>query len=465
MQTHFTPEQLANPRIAEADKILRSCVHCGFCTATCPTYLIRGDERDSPRGRIYLIKDMFEGAKPASGEVSYHIDRCLSCLSCMTTCPSGVDYMHLIDLARAHVEDTGRRSAKTKITRRLIASIVPYPGRFRLAMLGAVAAKPFAGLIARAGFKELAAMVRLAQMPRMKRLRVAGQAAAGGHENASRADSEANSPIKGRVLLLAGCAQPVLRPEINTATVRLLERFGYEVVVPRDAGCCGALTTHMGRAAAGKAQARRNIRAWTSAMQDAPVDAIIINASGCGTTVKDYGHMFAGGDPVIAAQAERIASMTLDITEFFDRIDIGAPERWSSLRVAYHSACSMQHGQRITEPPRTLLKKAGFSISEIPEGHICCGSAGTYNMLQPELSGELRDRKIANIHKVTPDLVATGNIGCMAQLQPGLDIPVVHTVELLDWAYGGPCPRGLEVYRDRISDVPEEAGLAQRGAV
>ncbi|MEO0618280.1 MAG: glycolate oxidase subunit GlcF [Pseudomonadota bacterium] len=450
MQTNFSIAQLADPRIAEANDILRTCVHCGMCTATCPTYLIQGDERDSPRGRIYLIKDMFEGNKPASGEVSHHIDRCLSCLSCMTTCPSGVDYMHLVDHARAHIEETAPRPARMRLMRSLIANVVPYPGRFRLSLLGALVARPFAGLVAKAGLPELAAMLRLARRPRLsfaaKRLARSGGAVA--------ADGE----IKGRVLFLAGCAQPVLRPETNTATVRMLRRAGYEVHIAKGAGCCGALTAHMGREAAGKAQAKRNISAWVAAMQDAPIDAIIINASGCGTTIKDYGHMFASDpDPELRAQAERISVLAQDVSEFLDSAELGAPERWSSLRVAYHSACSLQHGQQISDPPRNLLRKAGFSISEIPEGHICCGSAGTYNMLQPELSMKLRDRKVTNIARVSPDVVATGNIGCMTQLSAGMATPIVHTVELIDWAYGGPCPKGLEAYRGRVSAVPEEA--------
>ncbi|MGI9407975.1 MAG: heterodisulfide reductase-related iron-sulfur binding cluster, partial [Hyphomicrobiaceae bacterium] len=339
---------------------------------------------------------------------------------------------------------TGSRSTPKKMTRSLLARIVPYPGRFRLAMLAGFLAKPFAGLFAKSGFSELGAMVRLAQFPRTKSLKL-------------KKPEPGDTTIRGRVLFLAGCAQPVLRPETNLATVRMLERFGYEVVVPSGAGCCGALTVHMGREAAGKAQARRNIEAWTRAMQDAPVDAIIINASGCGTTVKDYGHLFARDDDTIRSQAERVAGLAKDITEFLAGIDLGAPQRWTALNVAYHSACSMQHGQKITKQPRDLLRKAGYAVSEIPEGHICCGSAGTYNMLQPELAGKLRDRKVANIRSVTPDLVATGNIGCLTQLQSGMDIPVVHTVELLDWSWGGPCPRGLEAFRDRVTEVPDEA--------
>ncbi|MEL6289556.1 MAG: heterodisulfide reductase-related iron-sulfur binding cluster [Pseudomonadota bacterium] len=456
MQTNFTAEQLADPRIAEANAILRTCVHCGLCQATCPTYLVQGDERDSPRGRIYLMKDMFEGAKPASNEVSHHIDRCLSCLSCMTTCPSGVDYMHLVDLARAHVEDTGERPARTRLMRALIAAVVPYPGRFRLALLGALVAKPFAGVVERLGLRELAAMLRLAQRPRIfPRARPRRQPIKS--RRASSTAQETATAARGRVLFLEGCAQPVLRPETNAATIRLIERLGYEVVIARGAGCCGALTAHMGRETEGRAHARRTIRAWIGAMQDAPIDAIVVNASGCGTTVKDYGHMFADADPETRAQAERISELTMDISEFLASAGVGAPERFSSLRVAYHSACSLQHGQQLNDPPRDLLRKAGFSIVEVPEGHICCGSAGTYNMLQPELSGKLRARKVANIERVTPDLVATGNIGCMTQLAGGLDVPVVHTVELLDWAYGGPVPRGLEGIADRVVNVPEEA--------
>ncbi len=442
MQTHFTLEQLADPRLKEADEILRRCVHCGFCTATCPTYLLLGDERDSPRGRIYLIKDMLEGNHKASEAVATHVDRCLSCLSCMTTCPSGVDYMHLVDLARVRVNETHVRKLPVRIARRLLRIIVPYAGRFRWALRGALLGRGFAGVIERLGFKEVAAMLRMA--PRRLGARAEHQlpgtfAATGGR--------------KRRVILLGGCAQKVLRPAINDATIRLLNRAGVEVVVPEGEGCCGALVQHMGHENDARGFARHNIEAWEKAIDMAPVDAILINTSGCGTTVKDYGHMFAG-DARYSERAKRIGGMAADISEYLASLDLGAPQRWSSLRIAYQSACSLQHGQRVTDLPFKLLRTAGFSVTGLAEAHICCGSAGTYNILQPELSAELRARKVANIEAASPEIVASGNIGCISQLAPALEMPIVHTVELLDWAYGGPCPAGLDHFATRMSDVP-----------
>lgn len=445
MQTEFKAIQLSDPRTAEVERILRKCVHCGLCTATCPTYVLLGDERDSPRGRIYLIKDMFERGRAATPAVQRHVDRCLSCLSCTTTCPSGVDYMHLVDHARAHIEDTGRRSLKERLVRRLLATVLPHPHRFRWALTGARLARPFLGLIRRIAPKEVVAMLELAPMSLTRRPAFAGPGTA-----ATRAER------RKRVILLAGCAQQVLRPEINDATIRLLARRGVDVEVAPNAGCCGALVHHMGMEAAGREMARRNVEAWCKVMGKGgvPVDAVVINASGCGTTVKDYGHMLKR-DPDYAEAAARIAGMTRDVTEFLAAYDMGPPKRWSSLRVAYHSACSMQHGQRIAEEPRQLLRNAGFSVAEVPEGHLCCGSAGAYNILQPEIARDLRDRKVGNIASVRPDIVATGNIGCIAQLAPAMRVPVAHTVELLDWAYGGPVPRGLEHLAAQVHEVPE----------
>jgi len=443
MQTNFTAEQLKDPRLDEVDRILRRCVHCGLCTAVCSTYVILGDERDSPRGRIYLMKDMFEGGKAASDEVGYHVDRCLSCLSCMTTCPGGVDYMHLVDLARIHIHETGRRGIKDRLIRRMLAGIVPYPGRFRAALTLAPLARPFTNLMRRVGLKELAAMLELAPRRRARGAKFTGPGTA-----ATKAER------RSRVIMLAGCAQQVLRPEINDATIRLLARRGVDVEIAPNAGCCGALVHHIGREAEALHQVRRNVDAWTRVMAKGPVDAIIINASGCGTTVKDYGHMLAR-DPAYAERAARISALTKDVTEFLSQYDLGPPKRWSSIRVAYHSACSLQHGQGVTDDPKILLKKAGFSVVDVPEGHICCGSAGTYNILQPELSGQLRERKTKNIRSVKPDVVAAGNIGCITHLAGGLDVPIAHTVELLDWAFGGPVPHGLEPLERFMTDVPE----------
>jgi glycolate oxidase iron-sulfur subunit len=443
MQTNFTAEQLSDPRLKEADRILRRCVHCGLCTAVCSTYVVLGDERDSPRGRIYLMKDMFEGGREPSVEVRRHIDRCLSCLSCMTTCPSGVDYMHLVDHARAYIEERAPRPAKERMMRQLLARIVPYPRRFRWALRAAPLARPFRGLMRRAGFKELATMIDMAPavLPRSAHFAGPGTAAT-------------KSERRARVILLAGCAQQVLRPSINDATIRMLARRGIDVVVAPGAGCCGALVHHLGREEEAKDQARRNIDAWMKEIGKGPVDAVIVNASGCGTVVKDYGHLLAD-DPAYAAKAKQIADMARDVSEFVAGVGIGAPVRWSSIKVAYHSACSLQHGQRITDDPKALLTQAGFSVVDVPEGHICCGSAGTYNILQPEIATQLRDRKVQNIKTTRPDVVAAGNIGCITQLAGGMSIPVVHTAELLDWAYGGPVPRGLESLAEFVTDVPK----------
>lgn len=427
MQTNFTLAQLEDPDVAAANEILRKCVHCGFCTATCPTYVTLGDELDSPRGRIYQIKDMLEGDKPASPQLVKHIDRCLSCLSCMTTCPSGVHYMHLVDLARARIHETFERPVLDRWLRRVLAFILPKPRLFRLALLGAWLGKPLLkGLPG-----PLGAMFRMAPstIPRP-----------------SPQDAPQSIPAEGarkaRVALMTGCAQQVLQPQINEATVRLLTRLGVEVVVADGAGCCGALVHHMGDTQTSHQQAAANIRAWMGEKAGAGLDAIIINASGCGTTVKDYGYMFRN-DPTLAAEAAAISGMTLDITEFLAKFGLPESVRKPDLTVAYHSACSMQHGQKITDLPKLLLGDAGFTVVSPREGHLCCGSAGTYNLLQPDLADRLKTRKVRNIEATKPDLIAAGNIGCIQQIAGGTELPVVHTVELLDWVTGGPKPKGL----------------------
>lgn len=440
MQTNFTPAQLTDAAVAESEKILRKCVHCGFCTATCPTFALLGDELDSPRGRIYLIKDMLENDRPADARTVKHIDRCLSCLSCMTTCPSGVHYMHLVDHARAHIERTYRRPLTDRLVRNLLAVILPYPRRFRLALAGAFFFRPLSGLFKSAGgpFAKLGAMLDLAPASAPRRSELEGPGVFGAERPQK----------KGRVALLSGCAQPVLKPSINAATIRLLQRAGYEVVLPKGEGCCGALVHHMGKEHNALVDARRNVDVWTREMDGAGLDAILITASGCGTTIKDYGFMLRE-DPAYAQKAEKVSALTKDITEFLIDVDLGTPVTEHGLRVAYHSACSMQHGQKITRQPKDLLRRAGFDVKDVPEGHLCCGSAGTYNIMQPEIAGRLRDRKIENIRKTKPDLIATGNIGCMTQIGSGTDLPVIHTAELLDWVYGGPVPEGLEALPDR----------------
>jgi len=432
MQTNFTLAQLADPEIKVAEKILRSCVHCGFCTATCPTYVLLGDELDSPRGRIYLIKDMLEKDKPANEEVTLHIDRCLSCLACMTTCPSGVDYMHLVDHARAHIHATYKRPLVDRLTRSVLANVLPYPRRFRAAIVAAFFVRPFASLIGLIpGLSRFAAMLKLAP------LRLPPRSA-----NENKHLHPALDSKKARVALLRGCAQSVLDPAINDAAIRLLTRSGIEVVMPEGEGCCGALVHHMGRAEESHEQARRNIDIWTREIEGGGLDAILVTTSGCGTTIKDYGFMLRL-DPRYADKAARVSSLAKDISEYLEGLDLGTPKNPSGLSVAYHAACSLQHGQQVRTAPKTLLARAGFRVSEPAESHLCCGSAGTYNMLQPEIATRLRDRKVANIEATEAALVAAGNIGCITQIAGATDLPVVHTIELLDWAYGGPKPGRL----------------------
>jgi glycolate oxidase iron-sulfur subunit len=423
MQTSFTAEQLADPHIEVANGILRKCVHCGFCTATCPTYVLLGDELDSPRGRIYLIKKMLEKNEPATPETVKHIDRCLSCLSCMTTCPSGVHYMHLIDQARVHVEKTYKRPLLDRLIREVLAFVMPRPGLFRVALIGAKLARPYGAAFGR----RIKAMLDLT--PR--------------HVPEEAHGRPGTYPAHGkksmRIGLLRGCVQSVIQPEINAAAIRLLTRKGIEVVVTDGSTCCGSLTHHMGKEHDALARARAMVDQWTAAK----LDRIVITASGCGTTVKDYGFMLRL-DPAYAEKAKAVSAMARDITEFLAEIGLPKIQAPRPARVAYHSACSMQHGQQIRTQPLALLRDAGFEVSEIPEGHLCCGSAGTYNILQPEIARRLRDRKVANIESVSPDIIATGNIGCITQIAGGTRIPIIHTVELLDWAHGGYEPARLK---------------------
>ncbi len=427
MQTRFSPRQLQNPDLRESEKILRACVHCGFCLATCPTYLELGDELDSPRGRIYLIKDMLENDKPASAQVTKHVDRCLSCLSCMTTCPSGVHYMHLVDYARVRIAETYRRPWADRMLRVILARVLPSPALFRLSLKVARLARPFAALLP----GRMRAMIEIA--PRSLPPSLPGNAPA---------RFAAEGPRRMRVALLPGCVQPVLSPAINAATVRLLARHGIEVVIAGNAGCCGALVHHLGRRDEALASARANIAAWSALLQEGPLDAIVINAAGCGTMVKDYGFLLRD-DPQFAEAAARISGLACDVSEIIREVGLKAAKPPRMLAVAYHSACSLQHGQKVHDVGRDLLRAAGFETSDVPDGHLCCGSAGTYNLLEPELAAGLAQRKAAAIERIAPDVVAAGNIGCIVQIGRALARPVVHTVELLDWATGGPCPPAL----------------------
>lgn len=452
METHFSQQQLADTALQEIDAILRRCVRCGLCIATCPTYLLFGDERDSPRGRIILIKDMLENERQPTPEVRFHIDRCLGCHSCMTTCPAGVDYMHLLDFARAYIEKKSQRSLKERLARYLLQEVVPNPSRFRLMLSLSWLSKPFRGLLARLRMKELVTLLNMAARTRARSSVVKGATLL----------PPINSPRLARVALFKGCAQSVVRPQINDAAIQLLRTRGVEVILPEEEGCCGGLSHHLGQHDEAREFARRNIIAWERVAQAAPLDAILTTTSGCGAEMKDYGHLLRD-DPVFAQRAKRISDYVMDINEFLaKRIDIGAPSSWSDIRVAYHAPCSLQHAQGIDDEPRRLLREAGFTILDIPEGHICCGSAGTYNVLQPDISNELRLRKLANIASVKADCVASSNMGCMTHMTGPDAPPIVHVVELLNWAYGGECPAELAHLSDRarsMEDVFKEKAL------
>jgi glycolate oxidase iron-sulfur subunit len=432
MQTDFTAEQLADPHVAGLEKILRSCVHCGFCTATCPTYVVGRDERDSPRGRIYLIKELLETGRAPDAHDVEPLDHCLSCLSCMTTCPSGVDYRRLIDHARVEVETRYERDRLDRALRALLVWLLPHRGRFRAAIGLAKLGRPLAPLLARLPRvgPRLEAMLRLApsRLP-------------------TRDGSEGPGVFKApdargkRVAVLTGCAQSVLAPQINRAAIRVLNRAGIDAVLPEGEGCCGSLAHHMGHEEAALVSARANVDAWMKEIDGEGLDAILVTASGCGATIKDYGAMLAD-DPAYAEKARRVAALAKDPSEYLLGLDLAfsAPR---TLRAAYHSACSLQHGLKIIDAPKILLALAGFEVLTPAEAHLCCGSAGVYNILQPEIAGSLRDRKVRNLQRLKPDVIAAGNIGCLTQIGSGVETPVAHLVELLDWAQGGPAPQGL----------------------
>lgn len=421
MQTRFSPQQLTDPAMASSEGVIRKCVHCGFCTATCPTYVLLGDELDSPRGRIYLMKDMLEQNRAPSAEVVKHVDRCLSCLACMTTCPSGVNYMHLVDHARAYIHEHYRRPWMERMVRTMLAAILPHPARFRAALRLAKLARPFAPLVARG--RPLAAMLamapsRIAESPVTRDSAVPG--------------------AKGRVAILQGCAEPVLKPEYRAAAMRVLNRAGYDVVFAAGEKCCGALVQHMGREQDAMAAARANVDAWMREVEGAGLTAIVTVTSGCGTTIKDYGFLLRN-DPAYAQRAAQVSALARDITELLDDAEL-PPGAGRGLNVAWHAACSLQHGQKVTEAPKRLLARAGYTVRIPAEAHLCCGSAGTYNILQPEIAAQLGERKAGNLARLQADVIATGNIGCAMQIARYGDTPVVHLIELIDWATGGPAP-------------------------
>ena len=431
METHFSKEQLKDQDNKSSEKILRKCVHCGFCNATCPTYQLLGDELDGPRGRIYLIKDMIENKKPASEKIVKHIDRCLSCYSCMTTCPSGVNYMHLIDHGRNHIEKTYKRPFNERIIRDFLSRVLPNPTFFRIIGMLTLLIKPFQYIFP----KKIREMINLMPikfpkktLPKMKIYK-----------------GRKKTPV-ARVALLTGCVQRIISPQINEATIRLLNRHDIEVVVPKGIGCCGSLNHHLGKSDLAHQAFKKNISIWYDEYLKNGLDAIISNTSGCGTTLKDYGFIFRS-DEDFKKKAKKISELTKDITEYLDgNIKLGFIKRKNNdkeYKIAYHSACSMQHGQKIHDVPIKLIKKTGNQVFDIPDGHLCCGSAGTYNLLQNDIAKKLLKNKISNIEKIKPQFIATGNIGCITQIANGTKIPILHTVEIIDWYTGGLKPKVL----------------------
>ncbi len=420
MQTHLAPEFKGTPDGEEAEAILRKCVHCGFCTATCPTYQLLGDELDGPRGRIYLMKQMLEGA-PVTRKTQQHLDRCLTCRSCETTCPSGVQYGRLLDIGRKLVEERVPRPAAETAVRWLLKEGLTSP-LFGPAM-------------------KLGQLVR-PLLPASLRNKVPAPAAASASAGA-RASRWPTREHKRKVLMLLGCVQPALMPNINSATARVLDAAGIQTLVADGAGCCGALRTHLGDQGGGLADMRRNIDAWWPLVHgltsQGRVEAIVMNASGCGVTVKEYGHALAH-DPDYADKARRISELTRDLSELLpDLVSAlqGQLRGPRTRRLAYHPPCTLQHGQQLRGGVETHLGALGFDISLArSESHLCCGSAGTYSVLQPELAIALRDRKLAALAPLEPQAIVSANIGCIGHLQTGTTTPVKHWVEVLDEALG-----------------------------
>ena len=431
METHFSKEQLKDKDNKSSEKILRKCVHCGFCNTTCPTYKILADELDGPRGRIYLIKDMIENNKPANEKIVKHIDRCLSCYSCMSTCPSGVNYMHLIDHGRSHIEKTYKRPFNERLIRNFISISLSNAFYFRIVGILARFLKPFNIFFP----KKIRKMITLMpvkfpgkKLPKMKVYSA----------------YKRKKPV-ARVALLTGCVQKIISPQINESTIRLLTRHGIEVTVLKGIDCCGSLNFHLGKSELAKTTFKKNISIWYDEYLKKGLDAIISNTSGCGTTLKDYGFIFRADDE-FKKKAKKISELTKDISEYLDEnVKLNFSENNNKkYKIAYHSACSMQHGQKVHNIPKNLIKKTGNQVLDIPEGHICCGSAGTYNLLQNEIAEKLLKDKIYNIQKINPQFIATGNIGCITQIANGTKIPILHTVELIDWYTGGPKPEVLK---------------------
>lgn len=429
MQTNFTKKQLQNPEVKNTEGILRKCVHCGMCNATCPTFQVLGDELDGPRGRIYLIKDMIENNKAPTEKVVKHIDRCLSCYACMTTCPSGVNYMHIIDHGRNHIERNYKRPWFDKNLRNILSYILPRANVFLTMGLLVKLIKPLAFLLP-AKLKDMVSLMPTAfPKPQHKVKKVYSP----------------EGKVYARVILLTGCVQKVISPQINDSTINILNRHGVEVHVAQELSCCGSLNHHLGKEKLAHKSFVQNINAWSEICSKQPIDAILVNTSGCGTTLKDYGFIFKDHpDKELRRKAKQISELAKDITEYLGKnIKLNFVPQEKKYKIAYHSACSMQHGQKVYAQPINLLKQSGNDILEVPDGHLCCGSAGTYNLLQGTMAKELLKRKVENINKIEPDFISAGNIGCITQIATGTQTPIVHTVELLDWFTGGNKPTSI----------------------
>ena len=403
MQTSLPIALLQTRSGQEADEILRNCVHCGFCNATCPTYQLVGDELDGPRGRIYLIKQVLEG-QPATRKTQRHLDRCLTCRACETTCPSGVDYHRLLDTGRDMVERTVQRSLGDRLVRRALRMLLPWPARF-------------------------APLLRIGQM-----VRPMLPAALKQHVPA-RQDSSQAAPVQQHartMLLLDGCVQPSLAPQINRATLRVLDALGIGAVSEKNSGCCGAVSHHLNAPEEARAFMRTNIDAWWPAIEKG-AEAIIVTASGCAPMVKEYGHLLAT-DSAYADKAKRVSELAKDISEIisaeFSREAFA--DTGGDTRIAFHSPCTLQHGQRITGKVEDILTRLGFKLTDVSNGHLCCGSAGTYSILEPALSSALRDNKLATLQAGQPDIIATANIGCLMHMAAQAEVPVKHWIELLE---------------------------------
>ena len=428
MQTNFTEEQLKIEDNKSSEKIFKKCVHCGMCNATCPTFNLLGDELDGPRGRIYLIQDMLENEKKPTSNIVKHIDRCLSCYSCMTTCPAEVNYMHLIDHGRKYIEKNYERPFFDRIIRNFLSRTLLDPKLFKLSIFLAKLGKPLKFLFP----SKIKSMMDLIPTSFPKKV-----------IKTKEIYKTKNKKKIARVALLTGCVQKEISPQINESTIRILNRHGVEVVVPKKIRCCGSLNHHLGKNDDANQDFINNINIWYDEYLKGNLDAILSNTSGCGTTMKDYAFIFRY-DKKMKKKAKKISELTKDVSEYLsENLNLKFKKKEKKLRIAYHSACSMQHGQKVHSQPINLLEKTKNEILEIPEGHICCGSAGTYNILQSKIAKQLLKNKVKNIESLKPQVISTGNIGCITQIRYGTNIPILHTIELLDWYTGGPKPKIL----------------------